>query len=105
VILAVWLTVSAAALLLRLVLVPAVALVLTILRSGDERSPVRVMTTEPLEVSPPAPPWLPPLPELDRLPVSELRRRARAAGLPRSLSRSGRRADLLPALMAEAIAV
>ena len=34
------------------------------------------------------------------LTVAELRRRARAAGLPRALSRSGRRADLLEALVA-----
>ena len=37
-------------------------------------------------------------PDLAALPVRELRRLARAAGLPRELSRSGRRADLLAAL-------
>ena len=35
---------------------------------------------------------------LEALTVAELRRRARAAGLPRNLSRTGRRAALLPAL-------
>lgn len=35
---------------------------------------------------------------LAALPVRELRRLARAAGLPRELSRSGRRADLLAVL-------
>lgn len=46
---------------------------------------------------PPAPD---PAPALDALNVAELRRLARAAGLPRALSRSGRRADLLAALAA-----
>ncbi|MFU8886142.1 MAG: hypothetical protein ACNA8O_11885 [Cyanobacteriota bacterium] len=38
------------------------------------------------------------------VPVRELRRRARVAGLPRQLSRSGRRADLLEALVALEVA-
>ena len=36
--------------------------------------------------------------ELEALPVAELRRRARAAGLPRSITRTGRRAALVPLL-------
>jgi hypothetical protein len=43
-------------------------------------------------------PWLPRLPELEALPVRQLRRLARDAGLPRCLSHHGRRADLLLAL-------
>jgi len=35
---------------------------------------------------------------LEPLPVKELRRLARAAGLPRSITRTGRRADLVPLL-------
>lgn len=36
--------------------------------------------------------------ELEALPVAELRRRGRAAGLPRSITRTGRRAALVPLL-------
>lgn len=50
-------------------------------------------------------PWVPPIWQaLERCTVVELRRLARAEGLPRSLSRAGRRAELLPALAGAAMA-
>lgn len=59
-----------------------------------EASPALIAASE-------APTLLPPSPApLERLRVVELRALARAAGLPRTLSRSGRRADLLEALAA-----
>jgi hypothetical protein len=62
-------------------------------------------TPMPAPAAEPVAPWLPPiLQELEPLTVAELRRLARAAGLPRSLSRSGRRAELLPAVAGAAMA-
>lgn len=43
--------------------------------------------------------------ELEVHPVIELLRRARQAGLPRQLSRSGRRADLIAALAGMEVAM
>jgi hypothetical protein len=77
----------------RTVLVPLVTLVLTIV--SPSAAPPPPEAAEPA----PAAPWLPPtLPNLEPLPVTTLRRLARAEGLPACLSRSGRRADLLLAL-------
>lgn len=56
-------------------------------------APAVVLTCAPEPVAIPAPP-------LERLTVAQLRRLARAAGLPRTLTRSGRRAQLLEALAA-----
>jgi hypothetical protein len=60
-----------------------------ITRPAEHLSPVRVMTAQPKHTTPPA---------LEGLTVAELRRRARAAGLPRALSHRGRKADLVAAL-------
>lgn len=95
---------------IRLLLVPVVALVITLLRyrgAPRQRSAAALAKTPLLASAPepeaptaaPAPPWCPPTVEpLEALPVAALRRLARDAGLPRCLSRSGRRDDLLLAL-------
>ncbi len=111
---------------LRLLVVPAVAalLVLAGWRPGPraaapQAQPVGAASAEPLPAADAAEPAGPaePLPQapavamacapepvglepppLERLTVAQLRRLARVAGLPRSLTRSGRRADLLLAL-------
>ena len=95
------LALEAAWLLARAALVPVVAVLLTV--AGWRPA-----------TAPPAPP--PPLEHplavvaaglaegLAAVPVRELRQLARAAGLPRQLSRSGRRADLLAALVALEVA-
>jgi len=57
------------------------------------RAPALLLACAPVPVAIAQPP-------LDRLPVAELRRLARAAGLPSVLSHSGRRAQLLEALAA-----
>lgn len=93
--------------LARLLLVPAVALLLTL--AGWRPAP---RAAAPQPVAPPAPlPQRPAVvlacaaapvaiaaPPLEGLTVAQLRKLARAAGLPRALSHSGRRADLLAAL-------
>ncbi|MCP9821011.1 hypothetical protein KBZ18_16145 [Synechococcus sp. Cruz-9H2] len=103
-----------------LIAVPLIALVLTLTSwRGSATSPPTTAPAVPVvapvapaavPVTAPAPPtteqpWLPPIwQELERLTVAELRRLARAEGLPRSLSRAGRRAELLPALAGAAMA-
>jgi hypothetical protein len=87
--------------LARLVLVPLVALLLTL--AGWRPSTV-APAPAPAEGAPPAPTPEPVAESLAPLTVAELRRRARDAGLPRQLSRSGRRADLLAALVALEVA-
>jgi hypothetical protein len=89
-----WLTVEA----LAVVVAAVVALLLTLAR------------WRPAAAAPVAPPPLAPAVHplavvaaaaaeaLEPLTVAQLRRRARGAGLPRCLSRTGRRADLLAAL-------
>jgi hypothetical protein len=64
------------------------------------RRPALPPARSPLAALPPAPQPQPQPEPLAALPVRELRRIARAAGLPRCLSHSGRRADLLAALAA-----
>jgi hypothetical protein len=86
----------------RLLFVPVLALLLVAL--GWRPAP-RAAAPQPVAAAPIAAPDVPApvaiaVPPLDRLPVAELRRLARAAGLPRSLTRSGRRAALLEALAA-----
>ncbi|MFM8544086.1 MAG: hypothetical protein ACKOFN_09595 [Vulcanococcus sp.] len=86
--------------LARLLLAAAALLVLL----GWRPAP-RPAAPQPQPVAPAAveasPALLPPSPApLERLRVVELRALARAALLPRTLSRSGRRADLLEALAA-----
>lgn len=78
----------AVATIARALVVPALALLLTLAR------------WRPTAPSPaPAAPWAPPaLPALDTLPVVALRRLAREAGLPRCLAHRGRRDELLIAL-------
>lgn len=117
---------------LAVVLVPLAALVLTLASYGRPWPPRRGSATSPSTTAPavtvvaptapaavvataPAPPavqqpqpapWTPPVLEvLERCTVTELRRLARAQGLPRSLSRAGRRAELVPALAGAAIGV
>lgn len=99
----------------RLLLVPAAALLLVLAgwrpaRPGaSEAPPAPIAASEAAAPLPPAAavvlacapePVAIAAPPLERLTVAELRRLARAAGLPRSLSRSGRRAQLLEALAA-----
>jgi hypothetical protein len=92
------LALEAAWVLARAVLAPLVALLLTL---AHWRAP-----------APPLAPLEHPLAlmaagiadALAGMPVREVRRRARAAGLPRQLSRSGRRAYLLEALVALEVA-
>ena len=90
----------------RLLLVPALALLLVAL--GWRPAAPQPVAPAPI-ASPEAPslalacapePVAVPAPPLERLTVAELRRLARAAGLPRALGRSGRRAQLLEALAA-----
>jgi hypothetical protein len=83
-----WLAAEALAALL----LAALAVVLTL--AGWRPAPAPVLARVP---APPPPALLPPVPPLERLRVVELRRLARAAGLPR-LARSGRRVELLQAL-------
>ena len=105
----------------RLLLVPAAALLLTlagwrpapqpqpVAPASDEASPAPIASPEAPTPLPQAPafalacapePVAIAAPPLAGLTVAELRRLARAAGLPRTLSRSGRRAQLLEALAA-----
>lgn len=95
----------------RLLLVPALALLLTLAgwrpaprSAAPQPQPVAPAAAEPL---PPAPavllacapePVAIAAPPLEGLTVAQLRKLARAAGLPRSLSHAGRRAQLLAAL-------
>lgn len=90
----------AVAVLARAVLVPLVALLLTV--AGWRPGALAPAAAAPVAAAePPLAPVAEPIAEaLVPLTVAELRRRARAAGLPRALSRSGRRADLLEALVA-----
>jgi hypothetical protein len=67
-------------------LVAAAALILTLVGWRPAPAPA------------PPPALLLPVPPLERLRLVELRRLARAAGLPRQLARSGRRVELLQAL-------
>jgi hypothetical protein len=77
----------------RAVLVPALALLLTV--AGWRPAPSCPPTLPP---DAPAPdPLMPVAPDLGGLPVAELRRLARASGL-KQLARTGRRAELLVAL-------
>jgi hypothetical protein len=95
------LALEAAWLLARAAQVPLVAVLLTV-------AGWRPATAPP----PPPPPLEHPLAVvaaglaegLAAVPVRQLRQLARAAGLPRQLSRSGRRADLLAALVALEVA-
>ena len=88
----------AVAVLARAVVVPLVALLLT-LAQWRPAAPPPAPLEHPLAMVAAG------LAEgLAGVPVRELRRRARAAGLPRQLSRSGRRADLLVALVALEVA-
>lgn len=95
------LALEAAWLLARTVMVPLVAVLLTVARWSPAIAP-----------PPPPQPLEHPLAlvaaglaeGLAAVPVRELRQLARAAGLPRQLSRSGRRVDLLAALVALEVA-
>lgn len=90
----------AVAVLARAVVVPLVALLLTLAQWRPAAPP-----PAPLAVEHPLALVAAGLAEgLAGVPVRELRRRARVAGLPRQLSRSGRRADLLEALVALEVA-
>lgn len=92
-ILAVVMTAWAVLTIARTVMVPVVALLIT-LASG--RPDAAATSSTPPR---PTPPWVPPtLPGLEAHTAVELRRMARASGLPRALCRSGRKADLLLAL-------
>ena len=82
----------AAATIARVLLVPLLALLLTM--AGWRPEPPAAA----LEPAAPAPAPEAPEPALARLTVAALRRRARAAGLSRELCHRGRRADLLAAL-------
>lgn len=87
----------------RLLLIPAAALLLLAL---GWRPATRAAAPQPQPVAPAsavvmacsAGPVAIAAPRLEGLTVAQLRRLARAAGLPRSLSHSGRRAQLLAAL-------
>ncbi len=72
--------------------------------ASELQQPHQQATSEPQP--PPCPcPWLPPCwPEVEALMVAQLHTAARAAGLPRSLTRTGHRAELLPALAGVAMA-
>jgi hypothetical protein len=101
-VLVVWAVVTIA----RTVLVPIVALVLTV---AGLPGPCRTVPTATV----PAPPQAHPLQTLATaagahlapLPVRELRRLARSAGLPRTLAHRGRRAALLEALGGQEVAL
>ncbi len=90
-----------------------VALVALVLTLADRRPAASEPAPVPAEPAPAAPPAEHPLAlvaeplvaELESHTVVELRAMARAAGLPRRLSRSGRRADLLQALIAQEVAM
>lgn len=87
------LALEAAWLLARAVLAPLVALLLTLAHWRPAAPPLAPLE-HPLALVAAG------IAEaLAGVPVRELRSRARAAGLPRQLSRSGRRADLLEALV------
>lgn len=94
----------------RLLLVPAVAALLVLAGwrparpAASEAPPAPIAASEPLPQAvvlacAPEPAAIT-APPLEGLNVAQLRHLARAAGLPRSLSRSGRRAQLLEALAA-----
>lgn len=88
------LALEAAWLLARAALVPLVAVLLTVAGwrpATAPPAPLALVATGLAE-------------GLAAVPVRELRQLARAAGLPRQLSRSGRRADLLAALVALEVA-
>lgn len=80
---------------LRLLALPALALTLALLQPRRRAVPV-----PPVALPCAPPPAAVPMPPLEALTVADLRRLARAAGLPRCLSHRGRRADLLAALAA-----
>lgn len=88
----------------RLLLVPALALLLVALGwrpAAPQPEPIAPLPQAPALALACAPePVAIAAPPLERLTVAELRRLARVAGLPRTLSRSGRRAQLLEALAA-----
>lgn len=95
----------------RLLLVPAVALLLTLAGWRPAPRVAAPRAAAPQPVAPPAPlpqaaavvlacaaaPVTIAAPPLEGLTVAQLRKLARAAGLPRALSHSGRRAQLLAA--------
>ena len=95
-----WLALEAAAVLV----VALVALLQAVARPTAAAIPTTGEATSPELGSPAveqacaAEPLAIPAPPLEQLTVAQLRRLARQAGLPRSLSRSGRRAELLEAL-------
>ncbi len=92
-----WLALEAAA----TVLITLVALVITLAGPRRPAAPQPPLE-QPLPLLPvvitAAQPLAPAAPSLKALPVAQLRRMAREAGLPRQLSHSGRKADLLLAL-------
>ena len=104
-ILSAWLVIEAVSTLV--IATAALLLTATGWRPGPDRPAAAPPVAPPPPVAMPAPVLaLPPSPEppapapvapLEALPVAQLRRLARAAGLPQ-LGRSGRRADLLQAL-------
>lgn len=103
-----WLALEAAWTLACALVVPVLALALTaarwrpaeatITRSGEQPIPQLSEPEPPDRVMTPAPA------ALQAQTVAQLRRLARAAGLPRTLSRTGRRADLLQALSGQEVA-
>jgi hypothetical protein len=87
----------------RELLVALVAMAMLLTGWRPAAAPVALQQPSP---PPRARPWLPPVwAALEALPVAELRRIARTLHLPRTLTRNGRRADLLPALAGAAMAL
>ena len=92
-----WLALEAAA----VIAVALIALLITLFgprRPAASQQPLEQASAPlPVVITPALPP-APSAPSLEALPVARLRAMAREAGLPRQLSHSGRKADLLIAL-------
>jgi hypothetical protein len=106
----------AAEAVLRGLLIPAAALLLAVAGWGcPARRPAPQSAPRPAAPLPPAPPAVAPAPHplallateasLAAATVADLRRRARAAGLPRPLAHRGRRDALLQALAGAEVAL
>jgi len=101
------LLIAAAVLEAMLVLIAAaVALLLTLARWKPRSRAQQPLQPAPVPHDPPAPavPYLPLLPHLEACTVAQLRAEARRLGLPRSITRTGRKADLVPAIAGAAMA-
>lgn len=93
--------------LLLAIALEVVAAVITLMALAAAARPMPTPAPEPL---PPAPSPLEVIATaaqqaLEPLPVAQLRRLARSAGLPRALSRTGRRAELVAALVGLEVAL